>query len=52
MIVIKNEFFNHVEKFGMRWETLIELLVLQTKMNLQEEVDKESLSLVGLKDAN
>jgi hypothetical protein len=33
----------------MRWENLVELLLLQTKMNLQDEIDKDTLSLVGLK---
>ncbi len=49
MLVLKNEFFNHLEKFGMRWENLVEFLLLQTKMNLQDEIDKDTLSLVGLK---
>ena len=33
----------------MRWDNLVEFLLLQTKMNLQDEIDKETLSLVGLK---
>ena len=32
--IIKEEFFAHAEKFSMRWDSLVEFLVLQTKMNL------------------
>jgi len=30
---------------------LLEFLVMQTRMNIQDELDKESLSLVGIKDS-
>jgi len=33
-----------------RWDTLMEYLVMQTKMNVQEEIDRDSLSLVGIKE--
>ena len=49
--IVKDDFFEHAEKFGQRWETLLEFLVMQTRLNIQDEMDKQTLSLVGIKES-
>jgi hypothetical protein len=48
--VVSDECFSQSSLSAQRWETLLEFLDMQTKMNVQEEIDRDSLSLVGMKE--